>query len=211
MDGVETRMRLLVILLLVIVSSASLTHSQRKGVGLGSRNANLRQRTEPSQLHIAPCPSWPCPHTASSPCRSEPSIALRASCRLRLEEGQLTEQAPAEVGQHTELDVWVLLANFLAVVVREEHVSGKATLWRIGICDLLEFVNQSVGDYLTLLALATVGLALGLAGLAGFLRHDYAFGSAGGMRIDCSGLMSVEVGKSVDLSHWLGQDASNEA
>jgi hypothetical protein len=39
---------------------------------------------------------------------------------------------------HTELDAWVVLTNLVAVVVGEEHVCRKTTLWRVGICEVLK-------------------------------------------------------------------------
>ena len=35
--------------------------------------------------------------------------------------------------KHTELDSWVVLTDLLALLVGEEHVSGKTMLGRIGV------------------------------------------------------------------------------
>jgi hypothetical protein len=40
--------------------------------------------------------------------------------------------------KRTELDAWVVLSDLVAVIVGEEHVGRKSTLWRIGICGVLK-------------------------------------------------------------------------
>lgn len=37
-------------------------------------------------------------------------------------------------GRHTELDTGVVLTDLLALLVGEEHVCGKTTLGRVGVC-----------------------------------------------------------------------------
>jgi len=75
----------------------------------------------------------------------------------------------------TKLDAWVVLADLLALLVREEHVGGQATLRRVGICykSVCEASIWAARDLLTLLLLTTVGLGLGSC-LAGglLLRHS---------------------------------------
>lgn len=72
----------------------------------------------------------------------------------------------------TELDTWVVLADLVTLLVGKEHVRGQTTLGRVGVYLLLAWDTVSARKLLTLLLLATVGLALG-GGLAGWLllRH----------------------------------------
>jgi len=55
-------------------------------------------------------------------------------------------------------DTWVLVTDILTLLVGEEHVGGKTTLWRVGV----------------LLLLLGAGLGGSLGGL--LLRHDDGFG-----------------------------------
>ena len=42
----------------------------------------------------------------------------------------------------TELDAWVVLADLVALLVGEEHVGGKATLRRVGVCEMLTSARE---------------------------------------------------------------------
>lgn len=73
-------------------------------------------------------------------CRSAPSIAHQGSCRLGLKRSVSMTRRKLEPGlgrRLTERDAGVLVANILTLLVGEEHVGREATLWGIGICEVL--------------------------------------------------------------------------